>query len=403
MLPAVVLMLVQEFIRKSGSRCRKERPAARVIFSERTLLQGTPCLYRAAANPMKKTLLEKYRILLLCLFMGLTLTACSSPRGSDGKTKVDQIIALNETTLTKEQVNISEISDKDLKEELESSTSEEIVIEPTTWGDAWSNGWFDGLIVWPIAQLINLFASFTDAGWGIILATLLIQLLIYALTYKSQLSQQRMQELQPAMQKIQNKYAGKNDERSRMLMAQETQKLYTENDIHPFGSMLVMFIQLPVMMGMFYATMRAVTTVYGTFMGMSLAQTPLYGFQHLLWGSMAVYILMILMSLIQMEIPKWLKKYDEKKKGIKVRQEDKNAAAGMMGNTMNMTMYMTTALIAFMYISWPMAMSFYWLVSSLIRAGLSVVSHFVSSRQQEKKEAERKAARAAGILKNKRK
>lgn len=351
---------------------------------------------------MKKTLLEKYRILLLCLFVGLTLTACSSPRGSDGKTKVDQIIALEETTVSKEQVNITEIKDENLKEELESSTSEEIVIPPTTWGDAWSNGWFDGLIVWPIAQLINLFASFTDAGWGIILATLLIQLLIYALTYKSQLSQQRMQELQPAMQKIQDKYAGKNDDRSRMLMAQETQKLYTDNDIHPFGSILVMFIQLPVMMGMFYATMRAVTTVYGTFMGMSLAQTPLYGFQHLLWGPIAVYVLMILMSLIQMEIPKWLKKYDDKKNGVKVRVQDKTSS-NPMGNTMNMTMYMTTALIAFMYINWPMAMSFYWLVSSVIRAGLSVVSHFVSVSIQSKKKAEQQAVRAAGVLKNRRK
>lgn len=66
-------------------------------------------------------------------------------------------------------------------------------------------------------------------------------------------------------------------------MAQEMQKLYNDNDIHPFGSMLVMFIQLPVMMGMFYATMRAATTVYGSFMGMPLSETPLAGFQHLDW------------------------------------------------------------------------------------------------------------------------
>lgn len=349
---------------------------------------------------MKKTLLEKYRILLVCLMIGLTFTACSSPRGTDGKTKVDQIIALEETTVTKDQVNISEISDKDLKEELENSSEQEIIIPATTWSDAWSRGWFDGLIVWPIAQLINWFASFTDAGWGIILATLLIQLLIYVLTYKSQLSQQRMQELQPAMQKIQDKYAGKNDDRSRMLMAQETQKLYTDNDIHPFGSMLVMFIQLPVMMGMFYATMRAVSIVYGSFMGMSLSLSPLYGFQHLQLGPITVYVLMILMSLCQMEIPKWLKKYDDKKKGVKAKH-DEPKSKGVMGNTMNMTMYMTTALIAFMYISWPLAMSFYWLVSSLIRAGLSVVSHIAGGKIRDKKEAEQKAARAAGILKNK--
>ena len=348
---------------------------------------------------MKKTLLEKYRILLLCLLVVMGLSACSNPRGTDGKTKLDQVIALKETTLDKTQVNISEISDEQLKEEVESSTESTITIKPTTWASSWSKGWFDGLIVWPIAQLINLFASFTDAGWGIILATLIIQLLIFALTYKSQISQQRMQEIQPELQRVQNKYQGKNDERSKMLMAQEMQKLYSENDIHPFGSMLVMFIQLPVMMGMFYACMRAVTTVYGSFLGMPLSMTPLYGFQHLKWGPITVYILMIVMSLLQMQLPKWLNKLSGK--DTKKRQDA--GQGGMMANTMNMTMYMTTALIAFMYLSWPISMSFYWLVSSIVRAFTSVLSHFISENELAKRAKERQEKRAQGVLKNRRK
>lgn len=351
---------------------------------------------------MKKTLLEKYKILLLCLLVAMGLSACSNPRGSDGKTKLDQVIALHEETIQKDQVNITEISDEQMKEEVETSTETTIVIPPTTWKSSWQKGWFDGLIVWPIAQLINLFASFTDAGWGIILATLIIQLLIFALTYRSQISQQRMQEIQPEMARIQAKYEGKNDERSKMLMAQEMQKLYSENDIHPFGSMLVMFIQLPVMMGMFYATMRAVTTVYGSFMGMSLAETPLYGFQHLLWGPMTVYILMIVMSILQMQLPKWLNKLSEKKTGRK-KHRPVDSQTSKMNSTMNMTMYMTTAMIAFMYISWPIAMSFYWLVSSVIRMITSVLSHFVSEKQRAAQEAARENQRSVGILKNRKK
>ena len=350
---------------------------------------------------MKKTLLEKSRILLLCLLVAMGLSACSNPRGTDGKTKLDQVIALHETTIQRDQVNITDISDENLKAEIESSKEDTVTIPATTWGDSWKKGWFDGLIVWPIAQLINLFASFTDAGWGIILATLIIQLLIFALTYRSQISQQRMQEIQPQMQRVQAKYEGKNDERSKMLMAQEMQKLYSDNDIHPFGSMLVMFIQLPVMMGMFYATQRAVTTVYGTFMGMPLSETPLYGFQHLQWGPIAVYVLMIVFSLLQMQLPKWLNKLSEKGKPAKKYEEKK--PGGIMGNTMNMTMYMTTGLIAFMYVSWPIAMSFYWLVSSIIRAGTSILSHFVSENDRKKKEQEKLEKRTQGVLKNRKK
>lgn len=350
---------------------------------------------------MKDLLHRKYKIFLLCLMILLTCTACSNPRGKDGKTKADQIIAYEEVTIDKAQVNVEDIADPELKEVYESETGDTITIQPTSWGSAWKNGWFDGLIVWPIAQLINWFASFTDAGWGIILATLLIQLLIYVLTYKSQLSQQRMQEMQPQLQRIQDKYQGKNDDRSKMLMAQEMQKLYSDNDIHPFGSMLVMFIQLPVMMGMFYATMRAATTVYGSFMGMSLAGTPLEGFQHLQWGPIAVYVLMIVMSIVSMQLPKWMNKWEEKRHPKpKKKHNDQAPANGMMNNTMNMTMYMSTALIGFMYLSWPMAMSFYWLVSSVIRSGLQVVSHFISEKKQSAKAA-LEAEKNRGILKNK--
>lgn len=345
---------------------------------------------------MKSFLRRNSKIIGLCLLILLTCTACSNPRGADGKTKVDQIISAERIELNKSQVNIEDISDENLKEELQADSSETIVIEPTSWGTAWKNGWFDGLIVWPIAQLINWFASFTDAGWGIILTTLLIQALIYGLTFKSQKSQQRMQEIQPELERIQNKYKGKNDERSKMLMAQETQKLYTKYDIHPFGSILVMFIQLPVMMGMFYATMRAATTVIGSFMGIPLSETPLDGFRHLQWGPIAVYLLMIAMSIISMMLPKWLKKYQDKKDGVKKKYDQPKG--GMMSNTMNMTMYMTTAMISLMYISWPIAMSFYWLVSSVIRSGLSVVSHVIADKQDKAKKLNQKAD--AGILKN---
>lgn len=350
---------------------------------------------------MKAFMKDKYKVLLLCLFVLFGMAACSNPRGADGKTKADQIISSETLVIDKDQVNISDISNEALREELENTPGDTITIEPTSWSSAWSNGWFEGLIVWPIAQLINWFASFTDAGWGIILATLVIQLVIYAFSYKSQLAQQRMQEIQPQMQKIQDKYTGKNDERSRMLMAQETQKLYNDYDIHPFGTILVTFIQLPVMMGMFYATMRAATTVIGSFMGIPLSETPLEGFKNLQWGPITVYLLMIVMSIVSMMLPKWLKKLQDKRDGVKEKKYEQQKSGGMMANTMNMTMYMTTAMISLMYISWPIAMSFYWLVSSVIRSGLSVVSHFISDKQDKAKKLTQKAD--AGILKNRRK
>lgn len=329
---------------------------------------------------MKKFLQEKSKIIFLCLFIVMTCTACSNPRGTDGKTKVDEIIASEQIEVKKSLVNVTEIEDKKLSNEYKKLNDDDtITIEPTTFSEAIADGWFDGLIVWPIAQIINTIASYTDAGVGIIVTTLLIQLIVFMFTRKSQMSSQRMQEIQPEMQKIQNKYKDKTDDRSKMMMYQETQNLYKKYDIHPFGSILVMFIQLPIMMGMYYATMRAASVVYGSFFGLPFSGTPIDGFTQMQFGCIIIYVLMIVCQLLSMKMPQILKKIQDKKDHVKEKKYAEENHNSMM-NTMNTTMYFSTAMIAFLYISWPIAMSFYWLVSSIIRIIQSVVLHKIMNK-----------------------
>lgn len=329
---------------------------------------------------MKKFLQEKSKIIFLCLFIVMTCTACSNPRGTDGKTKVDEIIASKQIEVKKSLVNVTEIEDKKLSNEYKKLNDDDtITIEPTTFSEAIADGWFDGLIVWPIAQIINTIASYTDAGVGIIVTTLLIQLIVFMFTRKSQMSSQRMQEIQPEMQKIQNKYKDKTDDRSKMMMYQETQNLYKKYDIHPFGSILVMFIQLPIMMGMYYATMRAASVVYGSFFGLPFSGTPIDGFTQMQFGYIIIYVLMIVCQLLSMKMPQILKKIQDKKDHVKEKKYAEENQNSMM-NTMNTTMYFSTAMIAFLYISWPIAMSFYWLVSSIIRIIQSVVLHKIMNK-----------------------
>ena len=330
---------------------------------------------------MKQFLQKKAKLVFLCMLVLLTCTACANPRGRDGKTRADQIIASEEITIDKSQINVSDITDKAEKKQIKKQIKDgKYTIQPTKFKDAMSNGWFDGLIVWPIAQIINLISSKTDAGIGIILTTLLIQMLVFVFTRKSQMSTQRMQEIQPEIQRIQDKYKDKTDDRSKMLMAQEMQKLYEKYDIHPFGSMLITFIQLPIMMGMYYATMRAVSVVNGSFLGVSLAGTPIDGFKSLNFAYITIYVLMVVFYIVSMKLPQWLKKWQDKKDHVKVKKYAQ-PEANPMANSMNMTMYFTTALICIMYISWPMAMSFYWLVSSVIRVVQSLILHNVMNKK----------------------
>ena len=71
-----------------------------------------------------------------------------------------------------------------------------------------------------------------------------------------------MQLIQPEINKIQRKYEGKDDDASKMRQAQELQNLYKKYGINPFGTILITFIQFPIIIAMYQAVQRsyAVTT-----------------------------------------------------------------------------------------------------------------------------------------------
>lgn len=288
---------------------------------------------------MKKFFKDKKKLMFLSITLLLTLVACKTARNADGTINADMIIHLS-----------------------------------TGFKDTLATGWFDGLIVWPIAQLINFVNQYVDAGVSIIIVTAFINILISVLTLKSQVSAQRVQMLQPEMNKVQAKYAGKKDQRSQMMQAQEMQALYKKYDVSPFGSILGPFLQLPVIMGMYLATQRAAAVIEGNFMGFSLEKTVKDGLFEGLWIYIIIFGLMVLFQFISLKFPQWLQKYKKKKNNVKEKKyaQPETKASGMMGS-MNMMMYFSTIMIAWLGFTWPLGMSFYWLVSSVVRIIQNIV------------------------------
>lgn len=259
------------------------------------------------------------------------------------------------------------VIDPETKQVLE----EYIIRSTTTFSSAFGSGWFDGLFVWPIAQLINFIGSKTDAGVAIIVVTLLINLLIGAFSIKSQVAQQKMQMIQPELAKIQKKYEGKSDERSKMMQAQEMQALYAKHQINPFGQMLVLFIQFPVIIAVYQAVQRAESVITGSFVGVDLTQTPLHGMKN---GEVAIFVIFILMVATQylsMKFPMWLAKRKKEKSGKKVKAYAEEANPN--NSSMNMMTYFSVGMIAFISLTLPLGMSFYFLVSSVARIIQNIV------------------------------
>lgn len=299
---------------------------------------------------MKQFFKDKRKLMIFTIFILVVLAACSSPRDpSTGQVYPEKLIGLN-----------------------------------TSIGSQMSQGWFDGIIVWPIAQLINLVAQATDAGISIIVVTLLLQFATAAFSIKSQVSAQRMQMLQPEINRIQNKYAGKTDDRSRMMQAQELQQIYAKNNINPFGTLLVTFLQFPLILGVYQATQRAEAVVQGSFLNIKLTETPIWGLENGKWIYIFIFLLMVLFQFASFKFPQWLQKQREKNNHVK-RKEYANPKTNKnnMAGSMNMMMYVSLGMIAILAINWPLSMSFYWLVSSIARIiqNLVINKYFIKEQQ----------------------
>jgi YidC/Oxa1 family membrane protein insertase len=88
-----------------------------------------------------------------------------------------------------------------------------------------------------------------EGTWGIsiILLTFTVRIAILPLTFKGVKSMQRLQQLQPEIKRIQERY---KDDRQRM--NQEVMRFYQEQKVNPLGSCLPLLLQIPFFISLFY-------------------------------------------------------------------------------------------------------------------------------------------------------
>jgi YidC/Oxa1 family membrane protein insertase len=113
---------------------------------------------------------------------------------------------------------------------------------------------FFDFIINSMSSLLNFCYQFTvsigcaNYGVAIILLTLFIKIILYPLTVKQIKSIQAMQELQPKMKAIQEKYKGKPEK-----LSEELKKLYANAGVNPLAGCLPLLVQMPILIAIFYA------------------------------------------------------------------------------------------------------------------------------------------------------
>lgn len=107
-------------------------------------------------------------------------------------------------------------------------------------------GWFSWVAVPMLAILHTFYAVFGNYGIAIILLTVVVRLIMFPMSRKQALSAQKMQELQPEIKKLAEKY--KNNPEQRMKAQQE---LFKKHNYNPAGGCLIVFFQLPIFVGLY--------------------------------------------------------------------------------------------------------------------------------------------------------
>lgn len=85
-----------------------------------------------------------------------------------------------------------------------------------------------------------------DLGLAIIFLTVLIRFLLFPLFQKSLHHQAVMQELQPEIKKIQDKYGTDKQKQAEAMLA-----LYKGKNINPFSGFFLIFLQLPILIALY--------------------------------------------------------------------------------------------------------------------------------------------------------
>jgi YidC/Oxa1 family membrane protein insertase len=115
---------------------------------------------------------------------------------------------------------------------------------------------FHSIIYQPIFNALIFFYNIIpghDLGIAIILLTIVIRVILYPLSQKQIESQKKMQELQPEIKRVQEKYKNDKEKQGKELM-----NLYKEKKVNPASGCLPMVVQIIFIIALYRALVAGI-------------------------------------------------------------------------------------------------------------------------------------------------
>jgi len=219
---------------------------------------------------------------------------------------------------------------------------------------------------------------FFDIGIIIILFTIIVKIILFPLSKKAVRTQAMMKMIEPDLKFIKEKY--KNDKQTQAL---ETMKLYKEKKVNPFSSILLLFIQIPILWALYKIFYVGGLSSINTEILYSFVQTPLaidpnfLGFIDITHKNAYLAILAGVSQYFQISfsVP------------VAPKKADGDGFQENFARSMHMQMkYVLPVIILFVSYQVAGALALYWVTSNLFMIGQELYIRKQMAREQNKKQ-----------------
>ena len=221
-------------------------------------------------------------------------------------------------------------------------------------------GLWTSIFVKPLAYiLIKVGKLVGNYGISVIIISLIIRLIAFPITRKTAMQSELMKKAQPELNRIQKKYANKQDQESMIKQNQEMMAVYKKYNVNPMSGCLFASLQLPIFIAFFESVQRTPIIFEDKLLGLQLGTTPSVGFT-----SVTFYAYILLMILIA---------------GTTFFSLKMNSTGNMEDPTMKMMPTMMSLIIIFTALFMPTGLGIYWVTSNLF----TIFQNIIVKRSKE--------------------
>jgi len=218
-------------------------------------------------------------------------------------------------------------------------------------------GYFEFIAKPLVFFLLAIYSFIGNFGWSIIILTVIVNLVLFPLKLKQQVSMLKMQKIQPHMKRLQDQYKKlKANDPKKAQVQSEMMGLYKEHGVNPMGGCLPLLLQMPFFLG-FYSAL---------FYSIELRRAPWILWIKDLSQHDPYWVIPILMA-------------------VAMIAQQKLTPTPNVDPVQARMMLIMPVMMTFLFLSYPSGLSLYWLTGSVVGVGQQIFMNKYWSPKAEAK------------------